>query len=179
MSRAQAAVQRLYESADLRDELTDEEAEALLKWAEAELARLDRADASDDAYAAQVDTLLKLIKQVNRYAGRQGQAAAQSAEEAPTKIAELAASLGHLAGAEQVAAAGTGDPVGTIRALTNLLSESAQSQSAASAGAGADTPSAPPPPLPQATDQVPSLSAPNSPDQPITLLPSGDDPVDL
>jgi ATP-dependent DNA ligase len=42
MSRAEDAVQRIYESAAVRDELTDDEAETLLKWAEAELTRLLR-----------------------------------------------------------------------------------------------------------------------------------------
>jgi hypothetical protein len=177
-SRAQAAVERLYESDNVRDELTDAEAEALLKWAEAELARLDRADVDDDAYSEQVDTLLSLLKQVNRYAGRQGQAAAQGADQAPAKIAELAAALGHAAPPEQVAAAGTGDPAGTIGALTALLSESTGQATAARTTASKDAPISSPPP--DAVAQVPSASPPpQSPDQPPTLQPSGDDPVDL
>ena len=172
-SRAQAAIQRLYESADLRDELTDEEAKALLKWAEAELARLDRADADEDAYAAQVEALLRLLKQINRYAGRQGQAA-QGSDQAPARIAELAATLGHAAGVGQVAASATGDPAGTIRALTDLLSAPTPTQSVASAAADDGTPSAS-----TLRDQAPSSAVPNSPDQSLTLLPSGDDPVDL
>ena len=53
MSRAEDAVQRLYESADVRDELTDDEAETLLKWAEDELIRLDESGADDETFEAQ------------------------------------------------------------------------------------------------------------------------------
>ena len=95
MSRAESAVERLYERADLRDELTDDEAETLLKWAEGELVRLDASSPDDDAFDAQVDTLVRLIKQINRYAGRQGQLSAQDADQTPAAIATLAASLGY------------------------------------------------------------------------------------
>ena len=50
MSRAEDALMRLYESASLRDELTDEEAKQLLKWAEDEVVRLDESGADDDAF---------------------------------------------------------------------------------------------------------------------------------
>ena len=76
----------------------------------------------DDTYAAQVDTLLDLLKQVNRFAGRQGQTSAQGVDPAAGKIAELAVALGHAAEPGQIASAGTGDPAGTISALTMLLS---------------------------------------------------------
>lgn len=126
MSRAQDALLRLYENADLRDELTDDEAESLLKWAEAELTRLDAASADDASFEAQADTLMSLLKRMNRFAGRQGQISAQGVDPAPTNIAGLATELGHSASPEQIAATGTGDPASTIAALTALMSASAQ-----------------------------------------------------
>lgn len=126
MSRAQDALQRLYENADLRDELTDEEADTLLKWAEAELTRLDAASADDASFEAQADTLMSLLKRMNRFAGRQGQISAQGVDPAPTNIAGLATELGHPASPDQIAATGTGDPASTIAALMALMSASAQ-----------------------------------------------------
>lgn len=131
MSRAEGALMRLYENADLRDELTDDEAETLLKWAETQLTLLDTPALDDEAYEAQVDTLMRLIKQMNRYAGRQGQGfaaqslSAQGVDETPTKIAALAAALGRETDAEQIAAAGTGEPGSTVAALTAILSPAA------------------------------------------------------
>lgn len=122
MSRAENALMRLYEDADLRDELTDDEADQMLKWAESELTRLDASGVDDSAFEAQVDTLLNMLKKINRFAGRQGQFSAQSNDQAPANIAALAAELGHPASAEQVAAAGTGDPSGTLTALIHLMS---------------------------------------------------------
>lgn len=122
MSRAQDALQRIYENADLRDELTDDEADAMLKWAEAELARIDAASTDDASFEAQADTLMNLLKRMNRFAGRQGQISAQGVDPAPTNIAGLATELGHPASSEQIAATGTGDPASTIAALTALMS---------------------------------------------------------
>lgn len=157
--RAQAAVERLYESANVRDELTDDEADALLKWAEAEAARLDQPETSDDAYNEQVDTLLSLLKQINRYAGRQGQAAAQGVDEAPAKIAGLAAALGHTTAAEQVAGAGTGDPMGTVGALTALLSRDSADQAVV-----ASTKDSPVLPVasPRSPEQAPAADVPSA-----------------
>ncbi len=122
MSRAEDALMRLYESASLRDELTDDEAKQLLKWAEDEVVRLDESGIDDAAFEGQVDTLTRLLKQMNRYAGRQGQIAAQGVDETPQQIAGLATELGHAADAAQINAASTGDPLGTVQALTALFS---------------------------------------------------------
>lgn len=147
MSRAQNALMRVYENADLRDELTDDEANAMFKWAEAELARIDAASADDASFEAQADTLMDLLKKMNRFAGRQGQISAQGVDPAPTNIAGLATELGHPASPEQIAAAGTGDPASTITALTALMS--AIPQSAAPASAATTT-------LPETTHEVKS-----------------------
>jgi hypothetical protein len=132
MTRVQNAIQRIYEDADLRDELTDDEAAQMLKWAEGELSRLDASGAEDAAFEAKLDALLSLLRKMNRFAGRQGQlsaqADAQSNDQATGSIAALASELGHPADAAQVAAAGTGDPSGTITALIALLSSASTTQ---------------------------------------------------
>ena len=58
MSRAKDAVISLYESADLRGELMDDDAETLLHWTESEIARLDLQAADDSEFEASMDCLL-------------------------------------------------------------------------------------------------------------------------
>jgi len=124
MSRAEDAVQRIYESADVRDELTDDEAETLLKWAEDELTRLDASGADDETFDAKVVTLMDLLKQMNVTPGNR--AAQRSGRRSDAgAIASLAGSLGHVADAQQIAAAGTGDPTSTIQKLTQLMNGAA------------------------------------------------------
>lgn len=167
MSRAQDALQRIYENADLRDELTDDEADAMLKWAEAELARIDAANPDDAGFEAQAETLTSLLKRMNRFAGRQGQNSAQGVDPAPSNIAGLATELGHPASPEQIAATGTGDPASTIAALTALMSASAQAappetESPVSVQAALAAPALEPAPqenLPPSQPAAPSLPA--------------------
>jgi hypothetical protein len=121
MSRVEDALMRLYEAADLRDELTDDEANAMLKWAEGELTRVDQSGVDDAGFLAKIDTLMQMLKTMNRFAGRQGQFSAQADDQTPVRIAEKAAELGHALSAEQIAQAATGDPAGTIAAITALL----------------------------------------------------------
>ncbi len=174
MSRAEDALMRLYESASLRDELTDDEAEHLLKWAEAEVARLDESGADDDAFEARVDTLMRLLKQMNRYAGRQGQIAAQGVDAAPQQIAGLANELGHGADAAQIDAASTGDPLGTVQALTALFSPPESAAPAEPDPAPTDSAD----PIPH--DPLPSASAIESTETrgDLPLNPPGDDVED-
>ncbi|MEO8394557.1 MAG: hypothetical protein ABI700_16300, partial [Chloroflexota bacterium] len=155
MSRAEDAVMHLYESADVRDELTDDEAETLLKWAEAELTRLDESGADDETFDAKVVTLMDLLKNMNRYAGKQGQLTAQADDQTPSAIASLAGSLGHETDAARIAAAGTGDPTSTINKLTELMGGQAPPKAApapaetfTAESAAPEASSQPPPPPP-------------------------------
>lgn len=124
MSRAEDAQMRLYESTRIRDELTDDQAEKLLQWAENAITRLDESGLTDEDFAAKADALMHMLTDVNRFAGRQGQINAQGANEYPASIAEGTAQLGFPLSAEQISAAGTGDPLTTVEALTALMSAS-------------------------------------------------------
>jgi hypothetical protein len=163
MSRAEDAVQRIYESADVRDELTDDEAEPLLKWAEAELTRLDASGADDATFDAKVVTLMDLLKQMNRYAGKQGQLSAEADDQTPGAIASLAGSLGHSADTKQIAAAGTGDPTSTINRLTELMGGAAVPAESFTAESAPE-----PPPIihPTVTPQPPNAIKPHLPHPP-------------
>lgn len=172
MSRVEDALMRLYENADLRDELTDDEAATLLKWAETELTRLDTPALDDETFEAQVDTLMKLLKQMNRYAGRQGQVSAQGVDETPGKIAALAAELGHAADAGRVAATGTGEPGGTVAALTAMLSPTAPETPAADQPTEAASTSAPTVPAPVAPASEPPPQPPTDSAETVPAVPT-------
>lgn len=180
MSRAEDAVQRLYESADVRDELTDDEAETLLKWAEDELTKLDDSGADDATFEAKTITLMDLLKNMNRYAGRQGQLTAEADDQTPGAIASLASTLGHSADAKQIAAAGTGDPTSTIHSLTALMggaSAPAHQFSAESAAPAPEQPVIHPTPVAPstATPQPPNAIKPQLPRPPAPSADSAGD----
>ncbi len=165
MSRAEDALMRLYESASLRDELTDDEAKQLLKWAEDEVVRLDESGADDDAFDGRVETLMRLLKQMNRYAGRQGQFSAQGVDETPQQIAGLAQELGHGTDAAQISAASTGDPLGTVQALTALFSAPETAATTANAPQAAE-------PIPHDAPSEPQPAPPaDQPDPPVDAAP--------
>lgn len=122
MSRAERATIRLYEDPSLRADLTDDEANALLKWAEAEIARLDAAAPDDAAFNAGIDTLLHLTKSINRAAGSVGGFSAQTAERT-AQIATDAQALGHpVEPAAVEAALAQPNPMSAVNALTSVIS---------------------------------------------------------
>ncbi len=170
MSRVDDALQRIYDDSSIRDELTDEEAGNLLQWAEGEIRRLDSAHADDSAFTRHIDTLMDLLKSMNRFAGKQGQFSAQSAPDTSGSIAALANALGHAAAPEQIAKSATGDPTSTVARLITLLG-----------GKPSDEPlsaeSAAPPPVihPAQTPQPPNAVVPHLPHPASTSAdPAGD-----
>jgi hypothetical protein len=72
MSRAESVLEAIYEDPDLRDNLTDDEAGVMIKWAEAELARLDAEQADDAAFEEAAEQLRRLLKGINRWIGHKG-----------------------------------------------------------------------------------------------------------
>lgn len=63
-------VQSLYEEADVRDELTDDEAQALFQWAEEQVNRLANQELDDAAFETALTHLKRLIRNMNRFAAR-------------------------------------------------------------------------------------------------------------
>lgn len=128
-ARVEAAIQRLYEEPDLRDELTDDEAERLLRWAEAELTRVDAGSADDAAFDTAVDTLRSLIKAINRFIGRRGYASPDEQAAAFAKIAAHAQALGYPLPADTFTpsfeAQAAGDNIAALQALLQQIESSA------------------------------------------------------
>lgn len=93
MPDVETATTQLYEDAGLTEDLIDEEANALLKWAEAQIpvmiARYTDETAFDEAFKA----LRTFVKSVNRLFGQPTDDTEK--QERMTKIAEAASALGY------------------------------------------------------------------------------------
>ena len=63
---------RLYEDTSLRDAISDDPANTLLKWAEDKVVALAEKHEDEEAFEGEFKTLRRLIKTMNRYGGRQG-----------------------------------------------------------------------------------------------------------
>lgn len=154
MSRVDSALEALYEDASLRDELRDDEANELLKWAEAELVKLDTSGATDADFESKIAQLRQLVRGMNRFVGRRAEISAQGADDAVTRLTDQAAALGYSLTPEQLAQFGAqsaaADGVSAVQGLTKLIS---------SAGGA---PATEPPPLPAQTAE-PDASPPSPP----------------
>jgi hypothetical protein len=173
MSRADDALQALYEDASLRDELGDEEANTLLKWAAGELAKLG--DADESVFEEKTRELRRLLRGMNRFVGRRAEITAQADDTALLKLSEHANALGYALSPDQLAefaAQGAAlDGVSAVQALTRLISgtaaDAAQKSSVSTEGeqpavalpapappdfAPAEPSHSPPPPFPEDID---------------------------
>ncbi|MCA9903472.1 MAG: hypothetical protein KC547_06425 [Anaerolineae bacterium] len=88
------AIQRLYETPNLFDQLRDDEASALLKWAETEVMRIAQNSPDDAAFEAQFYALSDLAQQINLFVGMRQEMSFGEQQEALTKITEQAAQIG-------------------------------------------------------------------------------------
>jgi hypothetical protein len=174
------ATTRLYEDATLTEDLIDEEANALLKWAEAQLPALVSkfADADEAAFEEAFTALRTFVKSMNRLVGQGSTMEDSEKQQRMEKIASAAAQLGYPVDpaqgaavvAEQAASAGFSaqqaggehlpSNVETINALLSWVSAAGAGQADArqpATSAPAETPgeSSPTPTAPTPT------SAPN------------------
>jgi len=126
--QAQRAIQQLYEDTSARDELSDDEANFLLGWGEAQIKALAARGLDDATFAAAFAHLRAVMKNINRYTG---QRAYQTPEALLALLDELAAeaqSLGVDIQAQQLAipqAQAADDNIALIQALTALVTPGA------------------------------------------------------
>ncbi|MBE2268454.1 MAG: hypothetical protein IAE80_09510 [Anaerolinea sp.] len=126
MSRVETALQTLFEDPSVRDELHDDEANELFKWAEGELGKLESVEADDAAFEEKVGELRRLLRGMNRLVGRRADLSAQADDEALVKLTDHANALGYaLTPAQLAASAGeiaALDAKSAIQRLTGLIS---------------------------------------------------------
>ena len=142
MTRADLLVQAFYEDPDLRDSLTDDEAEVLLRWASEQAARLDASGADDAAFDVLAAELRRLVKQINRYAGEGAYAPPDAQSAALSNISAGAQAVGLNMMPTFSAQAAPTDP---MSALTGLLASMAPAPDAAPVEPPAPPVEAPPP----------------------------------
>lgn len=170
MSRVDSLVEAFYEDTDLRDALTDDEAEVLLRWAAEQAARLDASGADDAAFDALARELRRLTREINRFAGEGLYAPAEAQAEALTAIGQGAQAVGLAMLPSFSAQAAPADP---MAALTGLLARFAPAALDApptldaQAAAAAPESDVTPPPAQPATElpPAPTPSVPPAPDE--------------
>ncbi len=183
-ARVEAAIERLYEDSDLRDELTDDEAQHLLRWAEAELSKVDASSADETAFETAVDTLGSLIKSINRFIGRRSYSTPDEQAAAFAKIADHAQSLGYPLPADAFTASfeaqAAADNVAALQALLSQIETSAApAAQAAPAPSAPETPPAPPaPPAPAQPPAFSSAEPPAEAEEPAAPPPPPDVPAE-
>lgn len=95
MSQAQLerALEYLYGDTSVRDELTDDEARALLQWGEAQITQLAGQELDDEQFDNAFAYLRKLISRMNRFTGLRGGMGPDEQQAAMQKIVESAAGM--------------------------------------------------------------------------------------
>ena len=94
MSKLDSAVQYLYEDISLREELTDDEAEVLLKWAEDKVTQLDNEIDDEEAFDEQFKQLRRMMKRMNKFIGKRSTSDLQEQQKLAAKFLDSAAELG-------------------------------------------------------------------------------------
>ncbi len=168
MSQEQAdrALELLYGEASARDELTDDEAQVLLKWGEEQIAGLAAQSLDDDQFDEAVAQMLKLLSRINRFTARRADLSPEEQQEFMSRISASAAAVAAYTPSAQAAAApdfdaylqqqSALDNIANIQALTALIAPAAPA-------AVADTPPTPDAPAPAAAPPTTPPPAPADP----------------
>ncbi len=106
MSIAQAdyAITRLYEDESLRGELTDDEANLLLKWGEAQCQAVAAQELSDPAFEAWAAAFKRLLVSLNRFIGKRETLAPQEQQAVLSGIGAVAEAAGYEIAPQQLEA---------------------------------------------------------------------------
>ncbi len=89
-----SALSQFYEDESLTDALTDQPADALLKWGEAQVQFLAQQAKDEDEFDHQFTALRKLIRNLSRYVAEHQEMAQDEQQESLGKISEFAQAIG-------------------------------------------------------------------------------------
>lgn len=157
MSQAERAKQQLYADAGVRDELTDDEADVLLKWAEGQIDAMAAKGLDDAAFDEAFAHLNHVVTNINRYTGKREYASPQELQGFLDKLAVEAQALGSPVTAEQLSAPAAQGVVDNITMIQSLAAMVAPGETAQAQAAPPTTPPAAP------VDGVPAQTAPPAP----------------
>lgn len=157
--QVERGVQSLYEEIGVRDELTDDEAQTLLAWAEEQVTRIAAQDLDDEGFETALAQLKRLMRGMNRFSARLAELSPEEQQSmlAKMQVAASAVGLNPSAAFSAQAAADPYDVKANLQALMATFS----------------APSAPPtsPVAPAAPPDPPDVPDPDAPD--LTNLLSG------
>lgn len=155
MPDAQAAIQRLYEETSVRDELIDEEAELLLRWAEEQVIRLAAQRPDPAVFEESYGELVRLLTRMSRFAAGQSGMSPDEAQTAMSRI-EVSASAVGLHPGGLMAQTAPDDILGTLQALMAYVAPVADELPDDVAPAASETPDDDePPPASESPAYVP------------------------
>jgi len=120
VSKSEAFTQSLYEDADLREDLTDEEAAPLFEWASGMAHELEAAGANEEEFEAKTKQLRQLIKKVNRFVGQRSYVEADAHQQQLDDLRAAAQTLG-LAPPDEPITASAAQPSAYMGALLTQL----------------------------------------------------------
>ncbi len=98
------AIIRLYDDSSLTDELTDEPAKVLLKWAETQLPKLAERYTEEESFEDAFKTLRGLMKGINRLTGQRETLLPEEKQEALQKMVDRSTELNYKATADHTEA---------------------------------------------------------------------------
>jgi hypothetical protein len=187
--QAERAKQQLYEDSTAREELTDDEAAVLLKWAEGRIDSLAAQEMDDTAFDEAYGQLRQVILNVNRFTGKRTYAAPEELKRYLDQMAMAAGGLGAQVSMEQLAMPqmqGVDDNIALIERLTAMLTPGSPAQTAEAQASGAPTDPQQPatPQLPRAEgstmmEKLMAMVKPPSPAQPADKAASEAAPPDV
>jgi hypothetical protein len=164
--QAQRAIQQLYEDTSARDELSDDEANVLLAWGEAQIKDLAGRSLDDTAFDDAFAHLRGVMKNINRYTGQRTYATPDDLLALLNELAAEAQSLGVNVQAQELAipqAQAADNNIALIKALTALVTPganaSAQAQTVATKSPVPPAASAPTAPTENITSKTPESPA--------------------
>lgn len=182
MPDAQAAIQRLYEETSVRDELIDEEAELLLRWAEEQVIRLATERPDPAVFEEAYSDLVRLLTRMSRFAAGRSGMSLDDVQTAMSRIEASASAVGLQPGGF-VAQTAPDDILGTLQALMAYVAPAAD-EPPMSEPPGDEPPSTSEPPVsetPADAESPPASASPayTPPPDPLFFFPiTPQDPFD-
>lgn len=145
--QAERGIQSLYEDISVREELIDEEAEALLQWGEQQVNRLAAQDMDDDAFDEATANLMSMMTRMSRLAAQRAGMSPEEEQTALGRIESYAAEVG-LGPAENTFLAQTapGDIMANLQALMAYVAPVQAAPAPESPPASEEDTDTPPPP---------------------------------
>ena len=146
-----SALSQFYEDESLTDALTDQPADALLKWGESQVQLLAQQAKDEEEFDSLFTSLRKLIRNVSRYVAEHQEMAQDEQQESLDKISEFAQSIGLTINKAVEGIIEEQKSLSDTDSVTHFLAQFAQTVNQVATG----SPSTPPTPTPEPLEETP------------------------